>query len=63
MTVNAEVAREQTPLVSKTDLFDSLMTISFLTKALAEKVLLLSSGSNEGGDFDVKKTFDFSSKQ
>lgn len=55
MTVNAEVAREQTPLVSKTDLFDSLMTISFLTKALAEKVLLLSSGSNEGGDFYQNK--------
>lgn len=61
MTANAEVARERTPLVSKVDLFDSLMTISFLTKALANKVLL-DTGEKEGGKKNDKETFNFSSK-
>ena len=61
MTANAEVARD-TPVVSKVDLFDSLMTISFLTKALAGKVMHLSSNTDEGGKEDDKEAFNFSSK-
>ena len=61
MTANAEVARERTPLVSKVDLFDSLMTISFLTKALANQVLHDAS-EKEGGKENGKETFNFSSK-
>lgn len=63
MTTNAEVARG-TPLVSKVELFDSLMTISSVTKALAKQVLLLSTENKaEGGNKDAKKTQHFSSEQ
>lgn len=56
MTTNAEVAREK-PVASMVDLFDSLMTISFLTKALAKNVLLLSTeNSAKGGNEYVKET-------
>lgn len=62
MTTNAEVAREK-PVASMVDLFDSLMTISFLTKALAKSVLLLSTEKDaKGGNEDDKKTLNFSSK-
>lgn len=63
MTTNAEVARG-TPLVSKVELFDSLMTISSVTKALAKQVLLLSTENKaEGGNKDAKKALNSSTEQ
>jgi len=62
MTTNAEAAREK-PVASMVDLFDSLMTISFLTKALAKSVLLLSTEKDvKGGNENDEKALNFSSK-
>lgn len=63
MTTNAEAARDN-PSTSKVELFDSLMTISSLTKALAKQVLLLPTGNKaEGGKRDDKEALNFSSEQ
>lgn len=63
MTTNAEAARG-TPSVSKVELFDSLMTISSVTKALAKQVLLLSTENKaDGGKKNDKKALNFSSEQ
>ena len=52
------------PVVSKVDIFDSLLTISSLTKALAEEVMLLNGDVKEGGEKDESKdTLDLSSEQ
>ena len=62
MVDNVQEAREE-PVVSKVDIFDSLLTISFLTKALAEEVMLLEGDAKEGGEEDgSKSTFDLGSK-
>lgn len=55
-------AREE-PVVSKVDIFDSLLTISFLTKALAEEVMLLDGATKKGGKNDGENgSFNLSSK-
>jgi hypothetical protein len=62
MVDNVQEAREE-PVVSKVDIFDSLLTISFLTKALAEEVMLLEGDAKKGGEKDGSKgTFDLGSK-
>lgn len=62
MVDNVQEAREE-PVVSKVDIFDSLLTISFLTKALAEEVMLLDGAAEKGGKNDGSKgTLNFSSK-
>lgn len=62
MVDNVQEAREE-PVVSKVDIFDSLLTISFLTKALAEEVMLLDGATKEGGKNDGEKdSFNLSSK-
>lgn len=61
MVDDVQEAREE-PVVSKVDIFDSLLTISFLTKALAEEVMLLD-GDEKGGEKDGSKgTFDLGSE-
>jgi len=40
------------PSVSKVEIFDSLLTISSLTKALAEDVMLLERIEDDGGNDD-----------
>ncbi len=51
------------PVVSKVDIFDSLLTISSLTKALAEEVMLLNGDAKEGGEKDESEdTLDLSSE-
>ena len=54
MVDNVQEAREE-PVVSKVDIFDSLLTISFLTKALAEEVMLLDGVTKKGGKDDGSK--------
>ena len=44
------------PSVSKVEIFDSLLTISSLTKALAEDVMLLDRKEDDGGKNDVSKS-------
>lgn len=62
MVDNVQEAREE-PVVSKVDIFDSLLTISFLTKALAEEVMLLDGVTKKGGNDDEStKTLNLSSK-
>ena len=62
MVDNVQEAREE-PVVSKVDIFDSLLTISFLTKALAEEVMLLDGAAEKEGEKDGSKgTLNFSSK-
>lgn len=62
MVDDVQEARDE-PIVSKVDIFDSLLTISFLTKALAEEVMLLDGDAKEGGEKDGSKgTFDLGSK-
>lgn len=51
------------PSVSKVEIFDSLLTISSLTKALAEEVMLLDGVTKKGGKNDGEKgSFNLSSK-
>ncbi len=51
------------PSVSKVEIFDSLLTISSLTKALAEDVMLLERIEDDGGnDDEPTKTLNLSSK-
>lgn len=51
------------PIVSKVDIFDYLLTISFLTKALAKEVMLLDGDKKQGGKKDgTKSTFDLGSQ-
>lgn len=51
------------PSVSKVEIFDSLLTISSLTKALAEDVMLLERKEDDGGNDDEStKTLNLSSK-
>jgi len=51
------------PVVSKVDIFDSLLTISSLTKALAEEVMLLDGDEKQGGKKDgSEETFDLGSE-
>jgi len=62
MVDDVQEARDE-PVVSKVDIFDSLLTISFLTKALAEEVMLLEGDAKKGGEKDGSKgTFDLGSK-
>ena len=62
MVDDVQEARDE-PVVSKVDIFDSLLTISFLTKALAEEVMLLEGDAEKGGEKDGSKgTFDLGSK-
>lgn len=62
MTDDDQVAREE-PVASKVDIFDSLLTISFLTKALAEEVMLLNGDADKGGEKDGSKdTFNLGSE-
>ena len=62
MVDDVQEARDE-PVVSKVDIFDSLLTISFLTKALAEEVMLLDGDEKKGGEKDGSKgTFDLGSK-
>lgn len=62
MVDNVQEAREE-PVVNKVDIFDSLLTISFLTKALAEEVMLLDGATKKGGKNDGEKgSFNLSSK-
>ena len=62
MVDNVQEAREE-PVVSKVDIFDSLLTISFLTKALAEEVMLLDGVTKKGGKNDGENgSFNLSSK-
>ena len=62
MVDDVQEARDE-PVVSKVDIFDSLLTISFLTKALAEEVMLLEGDAKEGGEKDESKdTLDLSSE-
>ena len=62
MVDNVQEAREE-HVVSKVDIFDSLLTISFLTKALAEEVMLLDGATKKGGKNDGEKdSFNLSSK-
>lgn len=62
MVDNVQEAREE-PVVSKVDIFDSLLTISFLTKALAEEVMLLDGATKKGGKNEGEKSsFNLSSK-
>ena len=50
------------PSVSKVEIFDSLLTISSLTKALAEDVMLLERIEDDGGnDDEPTKTLNLSS--
>lgn len=51
MEVQSQAARGK-PFVSRVDLFDSLMTVSFMTKALANKVLMISEEKPEEGGAD-----------
>lgn len=64
MKVQCQAARGK-PSVSRVELFDSLMTISSFTKALATKVLLLSTEKSEegGNDYVTKNAQHFSTKQ
>lgn len=51
------------PSVSKVEIFDSLLTISSLTKALAEDVMLLDRKEDDGGNDDEStNTLNLSSK-
>jgi len=62
MVDDVQEARDE-PVVSKVDIFDSLLTISFFTKALAEEVMLLEGDAKKGGEKDGSKgTFDLGSK-
>lgn len=61
MTTKAEEARDN-PSVSKVEIFDSLMTISSLSKALAKKVLLLSAENEKGGCANDTKALNTRSK-
>lgn len=62
MVTEVQAARDK-PVVSRVDIFDSLLTISFLTKALAKEVLTLNGDKGEGGKKDgTKKSFGISSK-
>jgi len=62
MVDDVQVPREE-PVVSKVDIFDSLLTISFLTKALAKEVMLLDGAAEKGGEEDDSKdSFNLSSK-
>ncbi len=62
MVDDVQEARDE-PVVSKVDIFDSLLTISFLTKALAEEVMLLEGDVKQGGKKDgTKSTFDLGSE-
>jgi len=55
MEVQVQAARDK-PSVSRVDLFDSLMTISFMTKALANQVLMISEEKIiEGGTDNATK--------
>jgi hypothetical protein len=55
MEVQNQAARDK-PSVSRVELFDSLMSISSMTKALAKKVLCSSRDkSKEGGKNDAYK--------
>ena len=64
MKVQCQAVRDK-PSVSRVELFDSLMTISSFTKALANKVMLLPTEKLvEGGNEDAtKNTQHFSTKQ
>ena len=62
MVTEVQAARDK-PVVSRVDIFDSLLTISFLTKALAKEVLTLNGDKSEGGKKDgIQKSFGISSK-
>ena len=63
MTFRRQDQLSKKPVVSKVNIFDSLLTISSLTKALAEEVMLLKGDANEGGEKDESKdTLDLSSE-
>lgn len=62
MVEEIQEAREK-PTVSKVEIFDSLLTISFLTKALAKEVMLLDGDGKKGGEkSESKETFNLSSQ-
>lgn len=56
MKVRKQAARDK-PFVSRIEIFDYLMSISFMSKALAFKVLCLPKDKfkQKGGKSDVKK--------
>ena len=63
MVTEVQAARDK-PVVSRVDIFDSLLTISFLTKALAKEVLTLNGDKSEGGKNNgTQKSFGISSEQ
>lgn len=55
MDDKVQAAREK-PIISKVEIFDSLLTISFLTKALAKKIMLLDGDEKQGGKNDFSKS-------
>lgn len=55
MDDKVQAAREK-PIISKVEIFDSLLTISFLTKALAKKIMLLDGDEKQGGKNVVSKS-------